>query len=220
MDHERFFKDYYGREWRELLNRLDHGGPYDEAIRKASVDAENAKDYLYQNPLSVRENLVRLFAWAIPNREAVNRIAKESPIVEMGAGTGYWAKLLRDEGADVVSYDAAPPPSAANQWHDSDGVVPVKLWSPVEIGTPNALVQHQDRALFLCWPPYSTPMAAECLTHWKGKTLLIVGEGNGGCTADDDFWEELERSFDEVEVIDIPRWMGLHDALYVFQRRR
>ena len=27
----------------------------------------------------------------------------------MGAGTGYWAALLRSRGVDIVAYDVAPP---------------------------------------------------------------------------------------------------------------
>jgi hypothetical protein len=30
-------------------------------------------------------------------------------VVEVGAGTGYWAALLRARGVDVVAYDVRPP---------------------------------------------------------------------------------------------------------------
>lgn len=31
------------------------------------------------------------------------------PVVEMGAGTGYWAALLQQRGVDVVALDRHPP---------------------------------------------------------------------------------------------------------------
>jgi hypothetical protein len=36
---------------------------------------------------------------------ALAAIARYAPIVEMGAGTGYWARCLRERGIDAVAYD-------------------------------------------------------------------------------------------------------------------
>ena len=44
-----------------------------------------------------------------PKRIALRTILAYSPLVEIGAGTGYWARLLRQLGADIVCYDAVPP---------------------------------------------------------------------------------------------------------------
>ena len=41
-------------------------------------------------------------------------IAEHSPIVELGAGTGYWAAMLARRGADVIAYDIEPPTSKTN----------------------------------------------------------------------------------------------------------
>lgn len=40
-----------------------------------------------------RDVLVRDYAWAIPNHEAIEACAALSPIVEVGAGSGYWAHI-------------------------------------------------------------------------------------------------------------------------------
>jgi len=55
-----------------------------------------------------RSTLVNKYAWAVPDDRSLEIVAKYSPIVEMGAGTGYWAKLLSDRGVDIVAYDKEP----------------------------------------------------------------------------------------------------------------
>src|SRR5712675_189481 len=56
-----------------------------------------------------RRELASLFSWAVPNAPALEVLAAHAPLVECGAGMGYWAALLRARGVDVLAYDAAPP---------------------------------------------------------------------------------------------------------------
>jgi hypothetical protein len=152
----------------------------------------------------MRKTLVQRYARAVPNEEAIRTLVQPSPIVEMGAGTGYWAWLARRAGADVVCYDMSPP----NNTHIS-----IIQEEPVEVA------RHQDRTLFLCWPPYDTPMAYEALISYKGSTVIYVGEGYGGCTGDDAFHEKLENEWEEVQEIDIPQWHGLRDHMWVYKKK-
>ena len=46
-------------------------------------------------PDGVRKPLIWAYAWAIPSDEAIHAIAELGPLLELGAGTGYWAWLLR-----------------------------------------------------------------------------------------------------------------------------
>ena len=36
-------------------------------------------------------------------------LSKFSPLVEIGCGKGYWARLLRDKGAVIVAFDQHVP---------------------------------------------------------------------------------------------------------------
>ncbi|CEG41978.1 uncharacterized protein PHALS_12285 [Plasmopara halstedii] len=45
------------------------------------------------------------YSWAIPDERALQIIKHYGPIVEMGAGSGYWARLLQLRGVDVIAYD-------------------------------------------------------------------------------------------------------------------
>lgn len=185
---------------------------------------EKCPDYLellqsgsMQNVVELRDDLVSRYSWAIPTEEALRQIAGLSPIVEMGAGTGYWASLLKKMGADIVAYDRAPPGSlrslvsACNPWH-----VGSKQHAKVLHGTPETLKEHSDKTLLLCWPPRG-PMARQCLKHWKGQNLVHIGEF-GGFTADLRLQDVVQREFRLVATIMLPRWPGVNDMMTIWRR--
>src|SRR5260370_8725271 len=65
-----------------------------------------------------RRELASLFSWAVPNARALEVLAAHAPLLECGAGMGYWSALLRARGVDVLAYDAAPPGrSSKNAYH-------------------------------------------------------------------------------------------------------
>src|SRR5687767_5522442 len=54
----------------------------------------------------VRKAFCRVWGFSIPCREAVEALrALERPLVEIGAGSGYWTALLRAAGLDMVATD-------------------------------------------------------------------------------------------------------------------
>ena len=156
---------------------------------------------------------VRRYAFAVPTAPALETLAHYAPILELGAGTGYWAFLLRQRGVDVLAYDLAPPDRLSNPNHFH-----AVTWTRVEEGGLEVLADHPDRSLFLCWPPYRDPLATRALGAYAGTTLVYVGEPAGGHTADATFFEELARGWRAVEQVPLPNWPGTHDALTVYLR--
>lgn len=165
--------------------------------------------------LETRRACIRKYGFAIPNEEALAAICKLSPIVEVGAGTGYWAMLLRERGCDVLAFDNAVPETgkADQNEYGFNGT-----WTEVLHGDEQIAAKYPRRTLMLCWPPYNTPMAAATLDAYQGRTLVYIGEGEGGCNASDEFFEELRDYWTEVATIDIPQWFGINDYLAIYQR--
>jgi hypothetical protein len=125
------------------------------------------------------------FGFALPTEPALRAIADVSPrgVVEIGAGTGYWARLLHDRGVDVVAFDVAPPPSIDNPWFA--GVMP---WYPVRVGDESAVDRHAQRTLLLVWPTRNEDWGAAALERFAdagGQRVAFVGEPVGGRTGDD-----------------------------------
>ena len=153
-----------------------------------------------------RDRLVSKYSWAVPSDEVIQKIASFGKIIEMGAGSGYWAHLISEAGGDILAIDNGSR-AFEEKWHN------------ILLGGPSHLGQYSDRVLFLCWPDYDTDFGGDCLKAYKGDTLLYVGESEGGCCGGKSFWEELHYNWEETEYLSIPQWDAIHDAFYVYKRR-
>jgi len=156
--------------------------------------------------LERRDELVEEYSWGIPTHEAIETIVEYGPIVEVGAGTGYWAWCIGQLGGVVVATDADPPESTYRHVAAYDARRRVHAMVAEEL----------DAALLLVWPPYDDPMAADALEAYPGETVIYVGEGRAGCTADDRFHRLLYQDWQLIETVDIPTYLGLHDRLEVW----
>lgn len=155
-----------------------------------------------------RSELVGVYAWAVPDDEVLRAIAEWSPIIEIGAGTGYWAALLQGYGADIIAFDESP---GHNHWCEHDP------YTTVRVGGPPDVVDHPDRTLFLCWPPMSV-MAQQALEMFRGNRVIYIGEWEG-CTANEAFHTALERDFEQTKAVDLPQYDGLHDFASFWERK-
>ncbi len=201
-----------------------------KAFSEASDDDDNE-----------RNRIIAAYGFAVPTSAALDAIKHHAPhgVVEIGAGTGYWARLLHDRSVDVVAFDVEPPPSAKNPWFA--GNLP---WHPVERGDHTAVAGYGQRTLLLVWPTKNEMWAAEACERFHsagGTRLAYVGEGPGGRTGDDVFHARLgdlahcmqcqydvdtapcicdiEPLWRRVQTIELPHWRGFNDDLHIYVRR-
>lgn len=160
-------------------------------------------------PFRFRDRAIRQYAWAIPTPEAIACIANYSPILEVAAGRGYWARLLELAGADVLAFDD-------RSWKANGNGA---LWTDVVEGSLELVRPNSHRSLFLCWPPYATPLARHALARYQGGTVIFVGEHLDGCTADDAFFGLLDRAWHRIDGVALPQHYGINDYLGVYRRR-
>lgn len=167
-----------------------------------------------------RDWLCHLYAYATPTTKALDVIKKYSPLIEIGAGTGYWSSLLKLNGVDIQPYDIVPPSSSSsttttsNEFH---GKVPT--FTNVSIGGAEMLTNdNRNKSLFLCYPPPLSAMASECLQYFRGKFIIYVGEWQGN-TADLKFEEELQSQFNLVMIVKLPNWSNTYYNLSVWERK-
>lgn len=166
-----------------------------------------------------RYHFVKHVSWAIPCREAIEAIVvscwRESPpadIIDVCAGTGFWAALLHSVGIDVVAYDLTPPISRKFDFprarvNEMDGAV--------------ALTLFPQRDVFMSWPPYNESLAERiALLMSQGRRLYYIGECEGGCTGTDKFFDVLSEDFEEIQDVCIPQFEGLHDRLFIFEKKK
>jgi hypothetical protein len=157
------------------------------------------------------------YAWSIPTPGDLDMITgwlePGQGVVEVCAGSGYWAWMLTQYGVDTVAYDQAPGgPGSGNRFAKGGP------WHPVLVGGPQSAAEHPDRALLLCWPPQDSPVAAQTLAAYRGDTLVLAM--NYGASGDADFHAALRRDWDRVDEsgahVSI---IGMEDSVLVLRRR-
>uniref|UniRef100_M4BJ43 MYND-type domain-containing protein n=1 Tax=Hyaloperonospora arabidopsidis (strain Emoy2) TaxID=559515 RepID=M4BJ43_HYAAE len=165
-----------------------------------------------------RDWCCHLYAYATPTQQALDVMAKYAPLVEIGAGTGYWSSLLQRRGVDTVAYDMAPPSNDGASGNVYHGHVPpfcsVGQAGPEVLGRED-LAKH---SLFLCYPPPGDAMAFHSVQLFQGNVILHVGEWQGD-TGDRRFENELQRRFGLVEEVSLPNWGNSAYGLTVWRRK-
>src|SRR5262249_11415050 len=144
--------------------------------------------YLDRQDDAIRHDLWDKFGYAIPNDAAIDAIVamilKHGPIVEVGAGLGFWARLVRDRLGELgmdpkrvfSAYDEAP----GRLWSPGKDRGSVLPWTEVEQGDAAEVARKNARStLMMIWPPENNPMGFEALKAYGdagGQHFIYVGE--------------------------------------------
>lgn len=126
----------------------------------------------------------------IVTREAVeflaNMIGREEAF-EVGAGVGYLARLLSDQGVNIRAIDSRKGHSTRAEWWENP------LYFNVEEIDHNTLDVFPGRYVIMTWPCYDTDFALEVARKIQpGQFLIYQGDGQGGCTANKEFFLYLK----------------------------
>lgn len=148
-------------DFSHLLDALDRG----EARSPWPEDA----------PERNRRHLTKEYSWAIPSPDSIAFIVDRldgRPIVEVGAGTGYWLWLLSQHGIDVRGYDSAPPRLGKNPFHcDVVGVdrVPTEEEFAALLAEYHHLTRLNEAVTNLGGPsfPLEKPLADKPMRCWE-----------------------------------------------------
>lgn len=169
-----------------------------------------------------RDQYVRRASWCILTQDVAEVLAdfiKDRTVVELLAGTGYIAHHLRAlSSLDRKQYRAYDS-RGSHQFHDTTNYRGV-----TKKNARMAPIKSADIVL-MTWPCYDDPLAAILIKKMvKGQYLIYNGEGYGGCTADDAFFDVLERDFVELEDLSEAldtrhiRWFGINDRWSIWQK--
>lgn len=169
--------------------------------------------------------LCEKYAWACPDNRALRVLCHFSPLIEIGAGKGYWASLLRQRGCDIVCFDKYGKGKDAASW------------AKVQQGGPEKLLEPSvaQRNLFLCFPDGEESIAIVCLENFSGEYVVHVGElgmsGDGtlgstpqapwGRTSSAEFQTVLSSTFHCVYIARLATRLPFgRDCISVWKRTR
>ena len=202
--------------------------PYDED--KINKIIQNLKSFILSNnpddfykemdkeykkikdDLVVRIKFCVNFAWTIPNENTINSIKEfvnKDKILEVGAGNGLWSCLLTYKGVYIK-----PTDNYGKQYFNvKDNLTFIEKLDHIQ-----AITKYNEyEVLMLIWPPM-TPMAYESLKEFKGNKVIYSGEGIGGCTADEDFFMELDENWTIQKFVYNPKFNGIGDNFTFYTR--
>lgn len=163
------------------------------------------------NHTMAREAFTALFGFAAIVWETIDDILPHGPFIEVGAGTGYLARLLATRGADVLATDTL----------DADyGFMCGKWFDVVKMEAVEAVSRNPDRTVIMSWPCMGEDWSAQVLdTMVLGQKVLHIGEGRRGCTGCLRLYDVLDEQFETLTCPRLPRFNGIHDQATIYRRR-
>jgi len=136
------------------------------------------------------------FGWLIPRPSMLKDLKEFAPIVEIGAGKGYWANL-----ATEGEYES-------NWYHCYDTYIPPPRESYYKIHKGDGKMMHTYPPtwnLFVCCPQYRSDHLLTALRAFEGKYLIYAGNIDFRLNFDPETDKELDNweIIKEVPIIDI-----------------
>jgi hypothetical protein len=158
-----------------------------------------------------RSDKIHYYSFAILTDRIINEIAPYGPFLEVGAGTGYWAWEFQKRNIDYI----ATEPDQKGEKEQPKKTIWVKM---EPLSALDSIKKYPGRTLLICWPSYNDCWAYHALKAYTGSSFIYVGEGDGGCTADDLFHEELNKNWEVKKQFRSLQWYGIHDEIYIYGR--
>jgi SAM-dependent methyltransferase len=170
--------------------------------------------------MMARESYVGTYGYVLLTEECRNALVallKGKKVLDAGSGTGYLAHCLAEKGVDVVAIDNSPvgDGGGCSVFHTS--------WRRDIDGQVEDHLPGDFDAVILSWPNHDHPFGFEVVSKMRvGQMLVYQGEGAGGCTADDTFFEAINGSgwvMDEQATALLKAhhvtFFGVHDRWWV-----
>ncbi len=169
----------------------------------------------------LREDYVHKFGFFLINEnflEVSKEMLLDHKILEVGAGSGFLSFNLQKNNIDITPIDLKVTKNSYG-FHK-------KYTDIIETNAVDYLKKEGINydTVIMSWPNYNTSFGHDVLKNMKkNQTLIYIGESCGGCTADDKFFElldkkanlnqELTDKFSESSI----SWPGIHDRIHVFE---
>lgn len=136
----------------------------------------------------------------------------ESKCLEIMSGLGTISYALRQKNIDVICTDDC---SWDDRWDDNK-------WTDVERKDAIEAIKEYGTSvdyIIMSWA-YMDDTAYRCLQTMRETNpnckMIVIGEGYGGCTADDDYFENIEvieNTMVHKMNDNYQNWMGIHDYI-------
>lgn len=170
---------------------------------------------------ALREQFIQEGMFGFVSWKWVNPFVKwlgQKNCLEVMAGRGWWSYALEQKGVNVIATDDF-------SWHNknkykkwNETLVAMKERDAVEAVREYG---HKVDVVLMSWPFMDDTAYEVIKALYEVNPLAVVayiGEGNGGCTASDKFFEHFEVIDDELfEGVErnFESWTGINDSITI-----
>lgn len=165
----------------------------------------------------------------LPTDDAI-QLLTDMRLVEIGAGSGYWAHVVGEAGGEIMATDPAPPEIAsdavppATTWTvvgDEDGEQSRQydtVWAEIRVGDHRIVQEYPERDILVCHPE-ACEWTVELLDLLHvDQRLVVVAEWYPGADAVPEFYRRLDREWQLVTTFPVLDWATMHARGYVFSQ--
>ncbi len=190
---------------------------FEKAIDTGMIDI---KEYHHENlsllNFQYREKYIKKFGFVLWNETILNDLSnflENKSVLEVGAGSGFLSSELLKRNVEITASDVQVT-------HNSYGFKKFYC-NVIESSAINMMNKDIFDVIIMSWPNYESNFAYDVANNLKeNQQLVYIGEGYGGCTANDNFFDFVEEKFQKVKHDlnkNFTNWSGIHDKISVFQ---
>ena len=164
-----------------------------------------------RNLHQLRDEAINEFGFSLPSKELLDVLEEHQPIVEIGAGTGYMTRLMRNRGIEVIGTDIGFGQRFACGTFDQ---------YQLRIPGKTAVRRFRDHTVFCAWPSLWETWFRQALRAMQvGQKLVVIEED---ACAEDSAWDYRDQSFVKIgdNNIPLPAWPLLNDRASAWVKLR
>jgi hypothetical protein len=179
---------------------------------------------------TARKVYIKKYGFTALTKEFLAEIEEEfskrgiQEFLELQAGTGFFTKVLNDYGFVGKGITLEIP---ANDHHWGLSRSPIYkhcVQNNLLVFRNIEDIQNETipELVISSWIPYER--GEEVINFFNNNSLpeyyLVIGEGFGGCTANDNFHEWLDDVFERVHVFETYKsFSGIHDSVILYKKK-
>lgn len=161
----------------------------------------------------------------VPSDEAIDTLAAVPQLLEVGAGNGYWAHVINENGGKCLPTDIHPEPIDASDYPhtevyftDEGKSHETTVWMDVRESDHTVVEEYPGHDALLCHPP-AFPWTEELLSLMNPEQrLVLVAQWYPGPDATPKFFERLNTEWSLINEFPVYNWKSAAAHGYVFEQ--
>jgi hypothetical protein len=157
----------------------------------------------------MRRSFIARFGFMIPCAELLDELQKADLVVEVGAGSGFMTKIMRNRGIRVIGSD---PGIGYFKKHGAYDALQVAAQGTTMVR------RHPDALIFCSWPSLGETWFRQMLKAMRiGQRIVAVLEDS---SCEESARDYFDACFEVERTMDIPAFSHMNDIGYVAVKKR